>query len=134
MKVDGRCHCGHITYLAEIDPKQVSICHCTDCQQLTGSAFRVTATVPREAFRLTGAAPRCYIKTGDNGKRRLQFFCQECGTPIYTTGEGAAAREIGIRTGTLSQRSQLRPTSQIWCASALPWLEDIPDIPGRSGD
>ncbi|WP_208021386.1 GFA family protein [Paracoccus versutus] len=46
MKVDGRCHCGHATYQAEIDPGRVSICHCTDCQQLAGSAFRVTATVP----------------------------------------------------------------------------------------
>ncbi len=46
MKVDGRCHCGHVTYQAEIAPGRMSICHCTDCQQLAGSAFRVTATVP----------------------------------------------------------------------------------------
>src|SRR5262245_4627881 len=38
MKVDGRCHCGYITYEAEIDPEKVMICHCTDCQTLTGSA------------------------------------------------------------------------------------------------
>jgi len=37
MKVDGRCHCGYITYEAEIDLENL-ICHCTDCQTLSGSA------------------------------------------------------------------------------------------------
>jgi hypothetical protein len=43
MKIDGRCHCGYITYQAEIDPEKVMICHCTDCQTLSGSAFRTVA-------------------------------------------------------------------------------------------
>jgi len=32
MRIDGRCHCGFITYEAEIDPEMALICHCTDCQ------------------------------------------------------------------------------------------------------
>ena len=36
MKIDGGCHCGFITYEAEADPEQTTICHCTDCQMLTG--------------------------------------------------------------------------------------------------
>ena len=40
MKIDGTCHCGNITYQAEIDPEQVYICHCTDCQSICGTAFR----------------------------------------------------------------------------------------------
>jgi hypothetical protein len=39
MKIDGGCHCGAIAYEAEVDPDRVGICHCTDCQQLTGTAF-----------------------------------------------------------------------------------------------
>jgi hypothetical protein len=31
MKVTGRCHCGQISFEAEIDPAQVRVCHCTDC-------------------------------------------------------------------------------------------------------
>jgi hypothetical protein len=42
MKVSGRCHCGQISFEAEIDPSQVRICHCTDCQTLTGTAFGTT--------------------------------------------------------------------------------------------
>jgi len=36
MKVQGSCHCGRITYEAEVDPGRVSLCHCTDCQTVTG--------------------------------------------------------------------------------------------------
>ena len=37
MRIDGRCHCGAITFEGEIDPDKVAICHCTDCQASTGS-------------------------------------------------------------------------------------------------
>ena len=37
MKIQGGCHCGKISYEAEIDPEKVAICHCTDCQSGSGS-------------------------------------------------------------------------------------------------
>jgi hypothetical protein len=49
MKIDGRCHCGNVSYEAEIDPEKVMICHCTDCQMLSGSAFRTV--VPTQEGR-----------------------------------------------------------------------------------
>jgi hypothetical protein len=33
MQLTGGCHCGHITYEAEVDPETVRVCHCTDCQK-----------------------------------------------------------------------------------------------------
>ena len=32
MKVHGSCHCGQITYEADVDPERVGLCNCTDCQ------------------------------------------------------------------------------------------------------
>jgi hypothetical protein len=46
MKVQGSCHCGQVTYEAEVDPEKVSLWNCTDCQMLTGSAFRVLVPAP----------------------------------------------------------------------------------------
>jgi hypothetical protein len=40
VKVEGECHCGAIAYEAEVEPGTVGVCHCLDCQRLTGSAFR----------------------------------------------------------------------------------------------
>ena len=70
MKVDGACHCGKIRYEAEIDPAMVTICHCTDCQVLSGSAFRTVVPAPKASFRLLSGQPKIYVKTGDSGTRR----------------------------------------------------------------
>ena len=131
MQVDGQCHCGKITFEAEIDPEAVSVCHCTDCQMLTGSAFRVTVLTRRASIRLTGNQPKLYTKTGDNGRKRLQFFCPECGSPLFTTGEGDEADIWGIRWGSIRQRRQLAPRQRFWCRSAPSWLGGLDDLPGR---
>jgi hypothetical protein len=131
MKIEGHCHCGLITYQADIDPERVSICHCTDCQALTGSPFRVTVICSAEQVRVTGKSPNLYAKTGDNGQTRLQHFCGECGTPLFTSGDSG---DWGIRWGSISQRDQLRPKRQIWCRSAVSWINDIERLPGRPTD
>jgi hypothetical protein len=61
MKVEGSCHCGQITFEAEIDPGAVRICHCTDCQTLTGSAYRVNVQTPAASFVLRSGTPKTYI-------------------------------------------------------------------------
>jgi hypothetical protein len=47
-KIDGHCHCGEIAFEAEVDPDALMICHCTDCQMITGSAFRANIAAPAE--------------------------------------------------------------------------------------
>jgi hypothetical protein len=129
MRINGGCHCGGITYEAEIDPNAVAICHCTDCQTLSGSAFRVVVPAKREGFKLTGE-PKIYVKTGESGRRRAQAFCANCGTPIYSA-DVASPQVFNIRLGTVTQRAELGPKVQLWCRSALGWtmhLEPIAQI------
>jgi hypothetical protein len=125
MKIDGRCHCGYISYEAEIDPEKVVICHCTDCQTLSGSAFRTVALTRENAFRLLSGEPKIYVKTGDSGTKRVQSFCSECGTPIYSSTIGDGPKVYGIRVGTARQRDQLVPKTQLWCRSSQRWLADL---------
>ena len=127
MRIDGGCHCGAITFEAEVDPDRVTVCHCTDCQTLSGSAFRVVVLTDR--FRLLGGEPKIYVKTGESGRKRVQSFCANCGTPIYSA-DAAAPQVYSIRLGTVRQRAELPPKVQIWCRSALPWALDVRDVPG----
>lgn len=130
MKVEGHCHCGAISYEADVDPERVTICHCTDCQNLTGSAFRVTVPAPRESFVMRSGNPKIYIKkTSDSGTPRAHAFCPDCGTPIYATSVEERPASYGLRVGTLAQRAQLAPRRQVWCRSALPWSMDVEDLP-----
>ncbi len=132
MKIDGRCHCGSITYEAEIDSDNVRICHCTDCQRLSGTAFRISVGTPEANFALLSGSPKTYVKTGESGARRAQVFCPECGSQIYATAaEGDGPKVFNLRTGTIDQRDRLVPRSQIWRRSAQPWLGEIGSIPAR---
>jgi hypothetical protein len=127
MKIDGACHCGEIAYEAEVDPNTVGICHCTDCQTLTGSAYRANIPAPLQTFRLLKGKPKIYVKTADSGARRAHAFCPNCGTPIYATAISDPST-YSLRVGTIRQRAELRPRWQIWCRSALPWSMDLGGI------
>jgi len=133
MKVQGACHCGQITYEAEIDPEKVNLCNCTDCQMLTGSAFRVSLQAPAATYRLLSGKPKAYVKTADSGTRRRPSFCPNCGTPVSATADNDSPPTYSLRVGCLKQRAQLPPKKRIWCKSALPWSQDVSEIPGIGG-
>jgi hypothetical protein len=124
MHIDGKCHCGAITYEAEIDPATVSACHCTDCQVFSGSPFRASVPAAKENFKLLSGTPKIYVKTAASGNKRAQAFCPECGTPIYATTP-TDPQVYGLRLGAVKQRAQLKPGKQVWCNSALPWAMDM---------
>ena len=127
MKIEGCCHCGKISYEAEINPDYVIICHCTDCQTISGAPYRVTVPVKTENFKLHGQ-PKTYVKTAASGNKRVLAFCADCGSAIYSTSlEDRIV--FSLRLGAVKQRAQLIPKSQGWCRSALPWAMDIGHIP-----
>ena len=125
MKIDGSCHCGYITYEAEVDPDKVLVCHCTDCQTLSGCAYRTVVFAVEGSFKLLGGKPKTYIKIAESGNEREQTFCPECGSPIYAASPGDGPKNLGIRVGTARQRAELRPSKQYWCRSAQGWATDL---------
>ena len=129
MKISGGCHCGNIRYEAEIEPEKVVICHCTDCQVLSGSAFRSVALSKRDAFSFLTGKPKTYIKTGDSGNKREQTFCPDCGSPIYSTSVGTGSKYYGIRLGTIDQRDKIAPKKQIWFGSVQSWTQNMQSLP-----
>jgi hypothetical protein len=134
MHVSGACHCGAIRYEAEIDPGKVGVCHCTDCQKLSGTAFRVTVPSLLGSFRLLSGTPRVYTKTAESGRLREQAFCEKCGSQLYAVSPGAEPRVYSLRIGTVDQRAQLAPKIQSWTRSRLPWIDAIPTLPSLDGD
>jgi len=125
MKIDGRCHCGYITYEAVIDPDKILICHCTDCQTLSGSPFRAVAYTREDAFKLLSGELKTYVKTSESGSKRQQTFCPECGAPVYATADGVGPKVYSLRVGAIRQRDQIVPHVQVWSRSAQPWITHI---------
>jgi hypothetical protein len=128
MKIDGQCHCGAIAFEAEVDPESLTICHCTDCQTLSGSAFRANIQAPAEHFVLSRGTPKTYVKTAESGNKRLHAFCGDCGTPIYACAP-RDPQSYGLRVGTIRQRALFRPRRQAWRRSALSWIDALAAVP-----
>ncbi len=131
MKIEGSCHCGRISYAAEIDPERVMICHCSDCQNSSGAPYRANVPAALETFMLRGEA-KIYLKKAASGNEIAIAFCGDCGTALYSKkAENAAV--LNLRLGAVKQRAQLTPKAQFWCRSAMPWAMDIRDIPQSMG-
>ena len=131
MHIDGACHCGQIRFTAEIDPARVMVCHCTDCQVMSGGPCRTVVAVPIDKFRLEGE-PHRYVKVADSGNRRVQAFCPSCGTPLFACAVENPT-SVNLRLGCVKQRAELRPAVQIWQHSSLPWVYELERIPGSPG-
>lgn len=134
MHVQGQCHCGAIAYEAEVEPGTATICHCSDCQVHSGSAFRANISAPAATFRLVRGTPRTYVKTADSGARRLMAFCEHCGTPLYACAVESPTA-YSLRTGGIRQRHELgRPRRQIWTQRRLDWVglpDGVDSFPGQ---
>ena len=49
IAVPGRCRCGHVEFVLREEPISFYLCHCTQCQAESGSAFGQTMHVLRVA-------------------------------------------------------------------------------------
>ena len=132
----GRCVCGAVRYRLTAEPLTVYACHCTDCQALSGSAFRLSMPVLRDAVEITHGAPEefRYAPVGAAPKRGKR--CRDCGTWLW--GEPERLPQIRVlRPSTLDDRSWVDPVAHIWVGSAQPWMR-IPDgvltFPGQPPD
>lgn len=133
MQIHGSCHCGNIYYQALVNPDRTVICHCTDCQKLTGSAYRVSIPAEEGSFRLIKGKPTIYIKIADSGARRAQAFCSNCGSPLYTY-DADQPKVYGLRVGCIEERALLIPRKQKWCRSALKWTQSLASMEKQDED
>ena len=70
----GSCLCGNITYECNAEPVVKAVCHCTDCQKHTSSAFSIVIGVPKSNFILQGDSIKNIPITTDSGNTKRYSF------------------------------------------------------------
>lgn len=81
---EGGCLCGAVRFQTTADPLVTTICHCTFCQRITGSAFLVEPVFKAEAVVFSGDDPKEFGATSQgSGKRVGVNFCGKCGTSLF---------------------------------------------------
>jgi hypothetical protein len=84
LVLEGGCLCGDIRYKTTAAPVRITICHCTFCQKITGSAFLVEPIFKKQDVVFAGRSPRVYVHRSDTSQKRVRVnFCGKCGTPLY---------------------------------------------------
>lgn len=125
MPLEGGCACGAIRYKLTASPLIVHACHCRDCQRLTGSAFVTNVWIERKFVEARGAAPKSFRLAGGSGRHHDVFFCETCGTYLWSRYHIAPGDSLFVRAGTLDTPEAIRPDVHIFTRSQLPWL-DLP--------
>jgi len=122
-KREGGCACGAIRYALTASPLIVHACHCRDCQRVTGSAFVLNLWIERQFVTMASIAPKSFRLAGGTGKHHDVFFCDTCGTTLWSRYEIAPGDALFVRAGTLDSPETVRPDVHIFTRSKVPWLE-----------
>jgi hypothetical protein len=131
MNLEGGCACGNIRYKLTASPLIVHACHCRDCQRLTGSAFVINIWIERKFVEALSATPKSFRLGGGSGKDHEVFFCDQCGTYVWSRYQIAPGDALFVRAGTLDNPKAVKPDVHIFTRSKMPWLslpENVPEF------
>jgi len=126
LPMAGGCGCGRVRYEIRAKPIAVYVCHCTDCQRQSGSAFGMSMAVPRDAVVVLSGTPRTWQRRADSGRLSLCYFCPDCGTRLYHHPTHSPHLAF-TKPGTLDDASWLDPAAHIWVKSAQEWSKPPAD-------
>ena len=114
LPITGGCQCGAVRYKIAGRPVVFYLCHCTECQRHTSSAFGESLRIRREDLVVEGDMAG-FTRMSESGRRLDGYFCPACGVRIV---HGTAGSElVNIKAGTLDDTSWLAPAGHIWTAS-----------------
>ncbi|WP_299850975.1 GFA family protein [uncultured Roseovarius sp.] len=125
-KLSGSCRCGALSYSGETEIKRIINCHCTDCQQITGSIHGTLVFVDEDDIALRGV-PKRYVHVAESGSRLTKLFCDTCGSQVFAKNSSRPGI-LAIRAGSLEQRHLIQPAMNIFCDSAVPSTPLDPDV------
>ena len=124
---EGGCMCGAVRYQSTADPMAFMLCHCRECQYVSGGEPASVVIVPKDAVKVTGMV-KGYDCTSEQGRRVTRQFCPECGTPMFSDVEVNPAILV-VKAGTMDDASGLTPSAILWTSSAHPWAHIDPNVP-----
>src|ERR1051326_1424238 len=106
----GGCLCGAVRYEVTAEPVAFMLCHCRDCQYISGGEPAAVGVVAA------------------GGNAVVRQFCGECGTPLFSGLETMPHLKV-IKAGSLDDPSWLKPTAFLWTKSAQPWAHMDAAVP-----
>jgi hypothetical protein len=121
VELKGECLCGAVKYKLSEKPLFTQACHCKDCKVLTGSSYVINSSVVENTLSIEGEISSTIKLQAGSGKYVQMFFCNKCGSYIYTDYESAIGR-LNVRTKTLEKSEEFPPQAHIFTKDKDEWV------------
>ena len=130
QKLKGSCLCGAVSYEVLTAFDQLFLCSCTQCRQITGSAFASNLFVSADGFNwLSGESDIEIYKVP--GRDISQSFCPICGSGVpWSTGDKS---KMAIPAGSLHGEPEVANRLRIFAAEQPSWSSDLEQITAHKG-
>ncbi|CAH0047683.1 unnamed protein product [Clonostachys solani] len=127
----GSCICNKVKFSFTGEPKQAALCHCRQCQKLSGSAFTYNLLVPREDFKWTSGSPKVSSFVQESGMIVEYSFCPDCATIMAKQTEKEDFKPFYlIQAGTLDgYENKKKPDAEFWVSRKADWVQPIQGVP-----
>jgi hypothetical protein len=124
----GGCLCGSVRFHTDGPPTWTTICHCTFCQRLTGSAFLVEPVFKQSQVVVDHGELATYEhRSPAHGRRLTVQFCARCGTHLSLLFERFPGVQ-GVCGGTFDDPTWLQASRHIFTQTAVPWFVFPPGV------
>ncbi len=118
MPIIGGCLCEKVRYECS-EETGGGHCHCVDCRKTSGTGHGSHMIVTDAAFSMTGKV-KFYDKAADSGNIVSRGFCQDCGSPIYSTNSGMPGM-VFVRASSLDNLEDFKPQMRVYTDKAASW-------------
>jgi hypothetical protein len=125
MAITGGCLCGRVRYTVDGEASLSAVCHCRSCQRYTGSVFEPLMVFPADTVKVHGDL-KTYDDAGDSGRYVHRQFCPNCGSSLMADVDAMPGVKI-VLAGSLDEPAVFKPSMEIFCASAQPWMTEAQD-------
>ena len=117
--LSGRCLCGQSSFSGPGPAQFTGHCHCVDCRKASGAGRCTHVATANEGFRVDGPVRR-FDKPADSGAMVSRFFCETCGSPLYSTNERMPGM-IFLRAAALDDPDAVTPAMTVYASRAPAW-------------
>ena len=119
--ITGGCLCGAIRFETNAEPEFQLLCHCTDCQTVSGAAAYAAYVVPIDSLKVNHGETNHFDVTASSGRINSRHFCPTCGTRVW-----AVLAELGkasVNGLALDDRNHFQPGSNHMTSDAQTWCQ-----------
>ena len=125
--ITGSCFCGAVKYEADAEILGAGLCHCRQCQHITGGTSWPFIVVPSESLKVSGNLQE-FTRIGSSGKQVHAGFCPSCSTTLFGRPE-VWPHIRTISASTLDHNEKFEPKMHAWTEDAPEWETFVSNIP-----